>query len=530
MDETRVSSDEYEAHFGASPRDVVRVRDFATRSGLDVVDVIRRRRVLRVRGLLRDLSRAFGTTLAVYGDSDTPPYRGRDGSLTVPREMADFVVGVFGLDSRPQARPHFLVSASPDVTYSPIEVATAYQFPTTVTGAGECIGLVELGGGYRAADLEAFFSALRLTVPSVTAVSVDGGANSPSTPDSADGEVLLDIEVAGAVAPGASIAVYFAPNTDQGFLDAVSSAVHDPTNRPSVLSISWGGPESTWTTQAMNQMEQIFTEAATLGVTITVAAGDSGSTDGVTDGLSHVNFPASAPHALACGGTSLRLSDGTIASEVVWDDSPTSSATGGGVSAVFALPSYQSSADVPPSVNPGHRVGRGVPDVAGDADPDTGYDIRVDGESLAIGGTSAVAPLWAGLVALLNEGRATSVGFLQPWLYADAPVGSLRDITVGTNGAYSARVGWDACTGLGSPVGSVIREGLSTPPTREREVPSSARSSRNIHHALATNVAAASISARSLANSSSASIAHCACSSSIVAWVSQKAHALSLAP
>ena len=270
---------------------------------------------------------------------------------------------------------------------------------------------------------------------------------------------MLDIEVIGAVAPGVSIVVFFANTSDQGFLDAVSTAVHDSAHSPSVVSISWGGPEDSWTQQARAQMEQIFTEAAALGVTVTVAAGDSGSTDGVNDGKQHVDFPASAPHALACGGTSLRVQGTAITSEVVWNDGAGGGAGGGGVSVEFALPNYQDAAKVPDNVDTG-QPGRGVPDVCGDADPDTGYTIEVDGASETIGGTSAVAPLWAGLTALVNEALGKPVGFFQPQLYASTAHGAFHDITQGNNGAYKAGPGWDACTGLGSPNGSLLLHAL----------------------------------------------------------------------
>jgi kumamolisin len=255
--------------------------------------------------------------------------------------------------------------------------------------------------------------------------------------------------------------VYFAPNTDRGFLDAITTAIHDTQNKPSVISISWGGPEAAWTAQAMQQFDAAFQAAATLGITICVAAGDQGSGDGATDNLAHVDFPASSPHALACGGTSLTASRTAITSEVVWNDGP-SSATGGGISGEFALPSYQDAAHVPPSANPGGTAGRGVPDVAGDADPDSGYQVRVDGENLVIGGTSAVAPLWAGLIALCNQKLAKPVGFVNPLLYGTlAAAGVCRDITSGNNGAYAAAVGWDACTGWGSPNGAQLLQALA---------------------------------------------------------------------
>jgi len=261
--------------------------------------------------------------------------------------------------------------------------------------------------------------------------------------------VMLDIEVAASVAPGAKIAVYFTPNTDQGFIDAITTAVHDTTNKPSVISISWGGPESSWTAQSLAALDAACQSAAALGITITVAAGDDGSTDGGTG--NNVDFPASSPHVLACGGTKLVASGATISSEVVWNElASQEGATGGGVSNVFPLPSWQANANVPASS--ASAGGRGVPDVAGDADPNAGYTIRVDGETMVIGGTSAVAPLWAGLIAVANQQLGKPVGFVQPALYAAKAATAFSDITQGNNGAFSAGPGWDACTGLGSPI------------------------------------------------------------------------------
>jgi kumamolisin len=351
--------------------------------------------------------------------------------------------------------------------FSPVAIARLYDFPTDVNGSGQCIGIIELGGGYRSADLNAYFQGLGLAAPKVTAVSVDGGKNSPSQPNGADAEVGLDIEIAGAVAPGASIAVYFAPNSEQGFIDAITTAIHDTVNKPSVISISWGAPESDWTGQALTAMNSVFETAAALGVTVCCAAGDAGSGDqnpqnATPDGKAHADFPGSSPFVLCCGGTRLTVSSNGIASEVVWNDDPSSSATGGGVSDVFGLPDWQKSAGVPASSNPGGRLGRGVPDVAGNASPSTGYQVRVDGQSFVVGGTSAVSPLWAGLVALMNEKLGKPVGFLNPLLYGPV-VGSasFRDITSGNNGAYSAASGWDACTGWGSPDGTKLVAALA---------------------------------------------------------------------
>jgi len=453
-----ISREELAGAYGASDEDVALVRSFAGDYGLDVMDVDRGRRVVKLRGTVDAMARAFGAQeLGLFEHPSAGAYRGRRGPLTIPSELDGVITGVFGIDERPQARTHLRPQdpAATATSYSPLQVAAAYDFPTGVTGAGETVGILELGGGYSQSDLDTYFAGLGLTAPSVVAVDVDGGTNSPGTDPDTDAEVMLDLEVAGAVAPGASFVVYFAPNTDQGFIDAVSTAVNDTTHKPSVLSISWGGPEDSWTQQARTQMEQAFTDGAAVGLTVTVAAGDNGSTDGVSDGKQHVDFPASAPHALGCGGTSLRISDGQVASEVVWNDLPTNGAGGGGISIEFPVPTYQSGLQMPPNADTGN-AGRGVPDVAGNADPQTGYAILVDGNRESVGGTSAVAPLWAGLTALINQSLGSPVGYFQPRLYAGSVPGSFGDITQGNNGAYSAAPGWDPCTGLGTPRGGAL--------------------------------------------------------------------------
>jgi kumamolisin len=457
----RVSREDWAQAHGADPEHVNAVCAFADAHGLIVDRTDEARRQVRLLGSVDAVAQAFEATFeGAYAPPDARErsYRARRGPLTVPTELGEIVTGVFGLDDRPQARPQIRFAAAGATAYTPPQVAEAYRFPSGVTGSGETVGIIELGGGFAPADLAAYFGSLGMTEPTVTAVTLDGGSNAPGADPNADGEVMLDIEVVGAVAPGAEIVVYFATNTDQGFLDAVSQAVHDTTHRPSVVSISWGGPEDSWTAQARNQMEQILTDAGGLGVTVTVAAGDNGSSDGAGDGKVHVDFPASAPHALACGGTTLTATGTQISSETVWDTTD-DGATGGGVSDAFAVPGYQTNAHVPANASTG-KAGRGVPDVAGDANPQTGYTIRVDGSTETIGGTSAVAPLWAGLIALLNQSLGAPLGFAQPRLYALLGSTAFRDITQGSNGAYSAGPGWDPCTGLGSPVGATIARQL----------------------------------------------------------------------
>jgi kumamolisin len=267
--------------------------------------------------------------------------------------------------------------------------------------------------------------------------------------------------------------VYFGPNTDQGFIDAIAQAVH-ATPTPIAVSISWGQSEDQWSAQSRTAMDQAFADAAALGVTVTVAAGDNGSSDDPSGQASvHCDFPASSPNALACGGTKLigNTSSFAITSEAVWNElASNEGAGGGGVSDVFPLPRYQANAGVPASAS-GGGTGRGVPDVAGNADPVTGYLVVVDGRQQPIGGTSAVAPLWAGLIARLAQATGKKFGLLQPMLYAGASAGvagpGFNDIVEGNNGAYKAGPGWDACTGLGSPNGAALLTLLSgtTPST-----------------------------------------------------------------
>ena len=463
-----LSRDEYTNRHGADPKDIAKLVEFANSHQLVVVESSAPRRSVVLSGTAATLSAAFGATLQQF-EHDGGSYRGRTGAISVPGDLAGIVEGVFGLDNRPQATSHLRVLQAEDAaaarasnsSFTPPQLASLYKFPSGLDGSGQCIGIIELGGGFKPGDIKTYFNSLKLPVPHVKAISIDGGRNHPTNANSADGEVMLDIEVAAALAPKATIAVYFAPNTDKGFLDAITTAIHDNANKPSVISISWGSAESSWTTQAMTQFDQAFQTAASMGVTVCVAAGDSGSSDSVTDGQPHVDFPASSPFALGCGGTKLMASGSTITAEVVWNENSTSSATGGGVSGFFALPAYQKNANVPPVAGSTGQTGRGVPDVAGDADPSSGYQVRVDGHNLVIGGTSAVAPLWAGLIALMNQKLPKPVGYLNPLIYGSlSGQGLFNDITSGNNGSYSAQSGWDACTGWGSPIGGKLLQAL----------------------------------------------------------------------
>lgn len=469
-DRKYLSREEFDNLYRAGDASIARIEQFAREHNLSVSGVDRASHVVYLAGNARDLSLAFQTYLECYERPDGVTYRGRRGPVHVPEDLSDLIVSVDGLDDRPVARPKIRLRSDAEpragsVEYAPRDLARLYSFPETPNaGQGQTIAIIELGGGFRQADLDSYFGAAG---PKVTAVSVDRGRNDPTgNPDGPDGEVMLDIEVAGAVAPAANIVVYFAPNTNKGFLDAISAAVHDKARNPSVISISWGSPEDggAYSQSALNAFGQAFLAAAAIGVTVLAAAGDNGSSDGEPSG-DHVDFPACNPYVTACGGTRLMAPDKrTIQSETVWNDGAKGGATGGGISKVYPAPAYQQGLRATRADNTSVALtGRGVPDVAADADPVTGYDVLVDGQRFAIGGTSAVAPLLAGLIALLNQSVGKPIGFWNPFIYTALGTGAVRDITNGNNGSYAAAKGWDACTGVGVPVGTAMLSLLAHP-------------------------------------------------------------------
>ena len=360
---------------------------------------------------------------------------------------------------RPAPKASAKKPANRQTSYTPLQLAELYNFPRSLTGEGETIALIELGGGYNLRDLDTYFGALGLKRPRISSVSVLGAKNSYANDRwGANGQVMMNVEIAGAVAPGASIVVYFAPNTQEGFLRAVETAVEDRTHSPSVLSISWGGPESGFTTELMNAMDHAFQDAAAANITVCCAAGDNGSTDGVQDGRVHVDFPASSPHVLACGGTNLLVTGSGSPHEVVWNDGQVGS--GGGISEHFAKPSWQGSVRVPPSANHEAFAGRGLPDVAAHASPKYGYRLFFNGAWVILSGTGAAASLWAGLIARINQGLGRRIGFMNPLLYSRiGPAGFFREIvegnnSVGSSPGYEAGPGWNPCCGWGAPDGA----------------------------------------------------------------------------
>lgn len=498
--------------FGATQEDISKVTAWAKANKLKVVDANAQTRRVLVSGTISNIDAAFGITLNEYEHPESGRYRGREGDISVPAELSGIVEGVFGLDTRPVGHPRNRrgkvspipwqnlerprigetakgittaksIPPSPwKGTFFPPEVAELYNYPAGTSGKGQNIGIFAFNGGsspdphggYSLTALNNYFEkVLGGTTPKITDVVVQGVGNNPGADTEASaqqgdatGEVMLDMCVVGSVAPSANIFMYFTEFTSQGWVDAIQSAVAG-NNNLSVISISYGNPEDdprgAWTKMGVKLVNEAFQAATARGITICCASGDDGSSDQVQRGA-HVDFPSSSPYVLGVGGTKLVASDGAISEETVWNEELIGEgATGGGISAVFSKPPYQDAVTVPPSVNPPHNIGRGVPDVAAVADPETGVvRIMVDGLHLQpIGGTSASAPLWASLIARLNEKLNSNCGFVNPVLYAKCATGVLHDITVGNNGAYSAALGWDACTGLGTPDGDKLAGALS---------------------------------------------------------------------
>jgi kumamolisin len=532
---TYLSREEFATRHGAAQSDIDRILAFASARGLTVVEISVPRRTVVVSGTVAQMNGAFAVALGQY-ESPNGEYRGREGHVHLPTDLLEVIKGVFGLDNRRMAHRAGgpgTPGAFPSLT--PVQVAKIYNFPTPARAESQTIGLLEFSdplptswikgvpklprktAGYDPADIDAYFTTDRgigpgATRPSLTDVSVLGARNFPGGgEDSDDHEVVLDIDVAGAVAPGAKIVVYFAPNTANGWFMVVANAIHDKKNNPTVISISWGWAEDPnedldysdattraaplfenqpnpfrWGRDLVQAMSALFHEAAVLGITVLVASGDQGSNSDVPDGQAHVCYPASDPWITCVGGTEIvkvpiEEARGPTHSFVdrTWRNA--TGITGGGISDIFALPAWQASAvgDLR-SVNDGNHMGRGIPDIAGYAN---GYSIVLGGMRIASAwnaGTSGAAPLYAGLIALLNERLGYSVGYLTSMLYplANAFPEVVRDINDGVNNSspggdteppdprgapgYPANAGWDACTGLGVVDGDKLLAALQT--------------------------------------------------------------------
>lgn len=489
-----LSAQSFTDRYGADQGDVDRVTAFLTGHGLHIDDVNLAARMIMASGTAAQVESAFQVELHRYehppmtdrtGTTQSYEFRGHDGFTSIPTSLTGVITGVFGLDNRWVTKRHNSGDPPNTTTTTVPEVVRLYGWPTS-SAAGQTIGIFSAvasgSGGYNGSDIQQYFSALPASyqMPKIIDVSADGSANNPDAPD---GETTQDICIAASVAQGAVIAVYFNAGDENGWVRAINRAVHpqgtDP--KPAVFSTSFyisnGDDQPTLTKEGITSafveaVQNVLADAAQRGVTFCIASGDAGTASRLNDGKAHVPFPEGDPWVLCCGGTTVGNIRGESFDEYVWNDEMTipatppvtvDGATGGGVSDMFALPAYQQQAGVPKSVNDGH-VGRGIPDVAANASYNSGYyPVYCRGNNpnpFAGNGTSASAPLYAGLVAVLCASLGRPLGFINPTLYS---LGSLRSSVFrgivgppgpannGFNGVpgYPAGSGWNACTGWG---------------------------------------------------------------------------------
>lgn len=487
---TYMTREQLAGKYGSDPKAIEAIEAFAKAHNLVVTRNEPASARLGLAGTVANVSDAFGVTLFDYSHPQLGDFHARTGPVQVPPEIANAITGVFGLNNHRVLRRtlHSASHAAPDVASSvrswfiPSELANVYAFPQA-NAQQQCIGLLEFGGGVDTADVTTYFAQIKQPAPTVGVIAIDGVSTNPSADPQSTGEVMLDVDVAGALGGGAKIAVYFSTFDEKGLVDCLSRVVSDSTNDPSVISISWGWDENqafnnsgiVWSPSAIEHCNASFLAAAHLGITTCVSTGDDGSEAQMRDGLAHVNFPATSPYVLAVGGTTLHVrkntKGATQVTETVWNDGSGGGGTGGGVSDITPVPPWQSG-KVPTSINPGHFAGRAIPDVAANADPATGYLTMSGGKMQVVGGTSASAPLWASLITRINAITGHRSGNFNALLYSNfGPKEVLRDITVGNNdtegllhGQFPAGPGWDACTGWGAPNGAKLLAALQGQP------------------------------------------------------------------
>jgi kumamolisin len=494
-----LSHQELADRHGPSPKDIAAVRSFAEAHQLSIMEDLSHGRMLVLRGAAESIARAFDLEFAMFRKARAT-YFAPTHDPSIPRELKNIVRAVLGLHSRPSARRQRHWSRSrQSISRSVADLAEIYAFPGNTDGNGQTIGLIELGGGFNPDDIAEYCSRLGVPTPRITTVNVRGGANRPAPPEDirkllecvngkrklsaaelasdameaaqATVETTMDIEIVAALAPGAHIVVYFATPDEQGIYNALNRAVHDAEHRPDVISISWGEPEIGLSDAYIHAIDHSLAEAAHLGITVFASAGDAGALNNSPDNLPAVNFPASSPHCIACGGTTPKRSRSKAIEEIVWNSSHYGlrGMTGGGVSRKFPVPHWQRDAGVP--LGPTGKQGRGVPDLAGPADPRYGSEILIAGSTCSSAGTSAVAPLWAALIARCNQALGRRCGHLNPLLYElgrnRTPV--LRPVTKGHNDFYSATAGWNPCAGHGVLHGDHLLSYLQTLFPRKRK-------------------------------------------------------------
>lgn len=469
--------------FGSTDQSLKAVTQFAKDNGLTVTEANLTSGRVVIRGKTSQFTDAFQTRLTEFEGPGGEIFRAREGSLTVPKSIAPHIIGILGTDNRPAAKSYIVQFAGPEPPplpqdapggptqprarsgYMPNQVADAYNFPKDSMGQGQSVAIIQLGGGLQVADNARYYRDHALKQPKLNIIEVGEAKNSPGQP--ADSEVHLDSQVIGVVAPEANQNIIFSTNSEKGFVDAILRAAFPERGESpnSAISISWGLAEEGWTKQGITAMNQAFKKAALKGISIFAAAGDDGALNNGRNGRLQTDYPAADPFVTGAGGTRLNLDgSGKIKTEVVWNNRRPNDSGGGGVSEVFEVPEFQKDVGVPLHAST-NKPGRGVPDVTGNADPVTGYIIRVNGSEIVTGGTSAVSPLYSALMMRINGSLGRPLGVpLNAWLYEHKGKGFFNDIIVGDNNGYNAGKGWDATSGLGSIDGSKMLAAIKKQP------------------------------------------------------------------
>ncbi|HEX5322700.1 MAG TPA: protease pro-enzyme activation domain-containing protein [Capsulimonadaceae bacterium] len=462
-----LTSDQFVQQFAPTPADYAAVASFARANGLTVTGTYQNRLVLDVTGPIGTVEHAFGVGIEHFRDAHGRDFFGPTDSPAVPAALAGRISAVVGLDNATvwhtndvaldpalvgQATP-YQVGTGPYGALSPSDIKKAYNLASTkLNGAGQTLAVFELDG-YNSSDITGYANAFGLAKTALQNVLVDGVSGAASGGGSA--EVTLDIELQMALAPAASkIMVYEGPNSGQGIIDTYNRIATDDAAKE--ISSSWGAAEQTGASSLWNSENAIFKQMAAQGQSFFASSGDSGAYDNGSS-LS-VDDPASQPYVVGVGGTHLSLSSGAYSKESTWNNgSASAGAGGGGVSKIWAIPSWQQG--VVPSASHGSQTMRNVPDVSLDADPNTGYAIYLNGGWTIYGGTSCASPLWAAFTALVNQQRLAAgqgyLGFADPLLYQigkSARYSSdFHDIADGsTNLYFPAVAGYDDATGWGS--------------------------------------------------------------------------------
>ena len=466
---------QFAQRFGATASTVAAVTKYFTRYGIEVDTLSKGHIILHLRGSTTVIAKAFDTPVATVRRSDGVLAAQFTSPATLPSAIARDVAGVGGLSTVAPPTPNLTVPRATAHAVTPGTCPSAGSQSTTPNslggypvqqqaqlyglssewaagfdGAGQTVAAYELGP-YSAADLS-IYDACYGVGPSVTTTTVDGGPSGAPID-----EATLDIEEITALAPGAAIRVYQGPNNGAGPIDLYQRIADD--NIATIVSVSWGDCEAD-PNGSVAVEQPIFEQMAAQNQTVIAASGDNGSSDcsGLTNNSPAVDDPASQPLVTGVGG--LTVNSISPLRQTVWNSASSGGASGGGESIAWTRPSWQ----VAPGITP-IETGRLVPDLSTMADPSTGFIQYFKGAWGSIGGTSIGAPLVSALVAVAAQSCGTNrLGFINPSLYAMASTG-FADVTTGSNdvkavGSYSAGLGYDLASGLGSPNGAPFIAGL----------------------------------------------------------------------